>query len=163
MASSLRLVLRQPVSVKRLFLTPTNRCGHLLLSPRAPAVPVPTCPGLRSNLNALRPDHVRYFRLPTLGRPFHGHHGGGGNGNGAQSFSKSGAAFKGATEVKGMQMLKQLVAYVWPKDRPDIKRTVLVALGLLVGAKLLNISVPFFFKHAVDYLNTATGGRFVMH
>lgn len=33
-----------------------------------------------------------------------------------------------------------------------------VALGLLVGAKLLNISVPFFFKYAVDGLNKATGG-----
>jgi hypothetical protein len=28
-----------------------------------------------------------------------------------------------------------------------------------VGAKLLNITVPFFFKHAVDLLNSASGGK----
>ncbi len=35
----------------------------------------------------------------------------------------------------------------------------MIAMGLLVGAKLLNISVPFFFKHAVDYLNKYTGNN----
>lgn len=29
-----------------------------------------------------------------------------------------------------------------------------MALGLLVGAKLLNVSVPFLFKYAIDGLNT---------
>ena len=32
-------------------------------------------------------------------------------------------------------------------------------MGLLVGAKLLGITVPFFFKHAVDLLNSASGGK----
>ncbi len=40
-----------------------------------------------------------------------------------------------------------------------VRRTVVIALGLLVGAKLLNISVPFMFKHAVDSLNGLTGER----
>ena len=30
-------------------------------------------------------------------------------------------------------------------------------MSLLVSAKLLNISVPFLFKHAVDTLNAAHG------
>ncbi len=38
----------------------------------------------------------------------------------------------------------------------------MLALGLLVGAKLLNVSVPFFFKYSVDYLNQATGGTLGM-
>lgn len=32
-----------------------------------------------------------------------------------------------------------------------------VALGLLVGAKLLNVQVPFIFKDGVNYLNEHTG------
>ena len=40
-----------------------------------------------------------------------------------------------------------------------MRRRVLIALGLLVGAKLLNISVPFFFKHAVDALNKGDDGK----
>ena len=31
------------------------------------------------------------------------------------------------------------------------------AVGLLVGAKLLNVQVPFIFKSLVDYLNAHTG------
>ena len=30
-----------------------------------------------------------------------------------------------------------------------------VALGLLAGAKMLNVAVPFTFKYAVDHLNQA--------
>jgi hypothetical protein len=91
-------------------------------------------------------------------RSFHGHMSGGnaGVGNGEQSFGKSGVAFAGAKEMRGTQIMKVMVEYVWPKDK-NIRRTVVMALGLLVGAKLLNISVPFFFKHAVDQLNAVTG------
>lgn len=35
-----------------------------------------------------------------------------------------------------------------------IKKRVVLAMGLLVSAKVLNVSVPFLFKFAVDYLNT---------
>jgi ABC transporter ATM len=42
---------------------------------------------------------------------------------------------------------------------------VLAALGLLVGGKLLNVQVPFFFKDIVDSLNveiTANTGVWVL-
>ena len=55
-------------------------------------------------------------------------------------------------------MIRAMVAYIWPKDDPAVRKRVKIAIGLLVGAKLLNISVPFIFKHAVDYLNAASGG-----
>lgn len=35
-----------------------------------------------------------------------------------------------------------------------IKKRVTLALGLLIGAKVLNVSVPFLFKYAIDGLNT---------
>jgi ATP-binding cassette subfamily B (MDR/TAP) protein 7 len=41
-----------------------------------------------------------------------------------------------------------------------------VALGLLAGAKLLNVAVPFTFKYALDHLNqglppTASGEAYL--
>lgn len=33
----------------------------------------------------------------------------------------------------------------------------MTALGLLVGAKLLNVQVPFIFKDAINYLNEYAG------
>jgi len=46
-----------------------------------------------------------------------------------------------------------MLKHVWPKDRPDLKRRVVAAVVLLVGAKLMNVQVPFLFKYAIDYLN----------
>lgn len=50
-------------------------------------------------------------------------------------------------------MMKALAQYIWPQDNPEIRKRVVIALELLIGAKLLNVSVPFLFKYAVDYLN----------
>ncbi|KAK4299637.1 hypothetical protein Pmani_028096 [Petrolisthes manimaculis] len=60
-------------------------------------------------------------------------------------------------EVTGREMIAALAAYVWPKGKPEVKGRVLTALGLLVGAKLLNVQVPFIFKDAINYLNEQTG------
>lgn len=42
------------------------------------------------------------------------------------------------------------------QDDPEIRKRVKIAVGLLVGAKVLNVFVPFIFKYAVDVLNTHT-------
>jgi len=59
-------------------------------------------------------------------------------------------------EVSGKEMLGILAGYVWPKDNVEVKTRVVGALGLLVGAKVVNTCVPFIFSHAVDSLNTAS-------
>ena len=41
--------------------------------------------------------------------------------------------------------------YILPKGNAEFHRRVAAAMGLLVGAKLLNVQVPFLFKY--------TGGR----
>lgn len=41
------------------------------------------------------------------------------------------------------------------QDDPEIRKRVKIALGLLAGAKVLNVLVPFIFKYAVDTLNTS--------
>lgn len=50
-----------------------------------------------------------------------------------------------------------MLSYVWPKDRPDLRARVAISLGLLAGAKLTNVIVPFMFKYAVDELNQMSG------
>ncbi|XP_021957801.1 ATP-binding cassette sub-family B member 7, mitochondrial [Folsomia candida] len=58
----------------------------------------------------------------------------------------------GAKEVKSSQMLKAMLTHLWPKDEPEMRQRVVVALGLLVGAKVLNVCVPYLFKLGVDNL-----------
>lgn len=55
--------------------------------------------------------------------------------------------------VTGPQMIQAMLQYIWPHDNKAIRDRVTLALSLLVGAKVLNVSVPFIFKYAVDYLN----------
>jgi ATP-binding cassette subfamily B (MDR/TAP) protein 7 len=52
-------------------------------------------------------------------------------------------------------MLAILAGHVWPRDNREVKARVVGAMGLLVGAKLINTSVPFIFSHAIDSLNSA--------
>ncbi|KAJ9476574.1 Iron-sulfur clusters transporter ATM1, mitochondrial [Pseudozyma hubeiensis] len=50
-------------------------------------------------------------------------------------------------------IIKKLIQYVWPKGDFGTKQRVVLALALLIGGKLLNVQVPFFFKTIVDKLN----------
>ncbi|XP_023122375.1 iron-sulfur clusters transporter ABCB7, mitochondrial [Amphiprion ocellaris] len=60
-------------------------------------------------------------------------------------------------EVNSTQILSAMLSYVWPKDRPDLRARVAISLGLLAGAKITNVMVPFMFKYAVDELNQMSG------
>lgn len=52
-------------------------------------------------------------------------------------------------------MVKAMLQYIWPQNDKAIRDRVTVAVGLLISAKLLSVSVPFIFKYSIDYLNTA--------
>eukprot|EP00899_Mesostigma_viride_P017728 jgi/Mesvir1/25957/Mv20949-RA.2 len=60
------------------------------------------------------------------------------------------------TRESSMRIIKKLSMYIWPADSPDIRARVLLSVGLLVGSKVLNVQVPFLFKHAVDALSTGS-------
>ncbi len=45
--------------------------------------------------------------------------------------------------------------FVWPADRPDLQRTVMLSLALMLAAKLVTISMPFTYKWATDALIAA--------
>ncbi|KAL4233603.1 ATP-binding cassette sub- B member 7 [Mactra antiquata] len=71
---------------------------------------------------------------------------------GATSLSRD--TLKGVKEeAKARDIIKAMFTYVWPKENPEIKARVVLALSLLVGSKVINVQVPFIFKYAVDYLN----------
>ncbi|XP_015865940.2 ABC transporter B family member 25, mitochondrial [Ziziphus jujuba] len=79
--------------------------------------------------------------------------------------TKQSAEQSKATTIKGppdqqvadVKILRTLASYLWMKDNLEFRLRVIAALGLLVGAKVLNVQVPFLFKLAVDWLTTATG------
>lgn len=70
---------------------------------------------------------------------------------------------KSATEQRKADwaIMKEMTRYLWPKDDWGTKLRVGLAVSLLVGAKVLNVQVPFYFKSIVDSMNidvAAVGG-----
>ncbi|HET7718221.1 MAG TPA: ABC transporter transmembrane domain-containing protein, partial [Bauldia sp.] len=55
-----------------------------------------------------------------------------------------------------LRALVNLWPYMWPSDRPDLKRRVAVALAILVAAKVITVLVPYTYKWATDALVTPT-------
>ncbi|KAM8752808.1 iron-sulfur clusters transporter ABCB7, mitochondrial isoform 1-T1 [Rhynchonycteris naso] len=64
---------------------------------------------------------------------------------------------EGLKDVDTRKIIKAMLSYVWPKDRPDLRARVAISLGFLGCAKAMNIVVPFMFKYAVDSLNQMSG------
>ena len=57
--------------------------------------------------------------------------------------------------------MKEMSKYLWPKGSWGDKARVVLAISLLVGGKVLNVQVPFYFREIVDSLNidfSTTGG-----
>ncbi|KAJ5374592.1 ABC transporter integral membrane type 1 [Penicillium concentricum] len=50
-------------------------------------------------------------------------------------------------------IMKEMAKYLWPKDDWGTKLRVSSALSLLIGAKILNVEIPFYFKNIVDSMN----------
>lgn len=58
-------------------------------------------------------------------------------------------------------IMKEMARYLWPRDDLGARFRVGTALALLVGSKILNVQVPFYFKNIVDSMNVdfvALGG-----
>ncbi|CAG8464489.1 6356_t:CDS:10, partial [Acaulospora morrowiae] len=56
-------------------------------------------------------------------------------------------------KITDWKIVKNLIGYIWSKDDLSVKLRVVAALSLLVGGKILNVQVPFFFKNIIDSLN----------
>src|SRR6266545_1366241 len=71
------------------------------------------------------------------------------------SHPRSSEALKREVSADGGSLLatmRRLWPYIWPADRADLKFRVLLAMVLLLLAKLATIAVPFTFKWATDAL-----------
>jgi ATP-binding cassette, subfamily B, heavy metal transporter len=54
--------------------------------------------------------------------------------------------------------LTKLWPYMWPSNRPDLKRRVGLALGVLVAAKIVTVFVPYTYKWATDAMTHVVPG-----
>ncbi|XP_063361085.1 iron-sulfur clusters transporter ABCB7, mitochondrial [Cydia amplana] len=75
---------------------------------------------------------------------------------GASVLSREDINLVDAKPVSGADMIRGMLAYIWPQDNPAIRNRVMLSLSLLFGAKIMNVTVPFLFKYAVDEVNAAT-------
>src|SRR6185437_2755673 len=73
--------------------------------------------------------------------------------------SRSGLLARLTPSTETSRVLRALWPYVWPHDRPDLKRTVVWSLLFVVIAKAVTVGVPFTLKWATDALVAATGGH----
>ncbi len=66
------------------------------------------------------------------------------------------------SESSQLDTLKTLLPYFWPADRFDLKVRIIVCFGLLILAKLTNVSVPYILRGAVDALSIDEPGLLVV-
>ncbi len=57
---------------------------------------------------------------------------------------------------RDIQTIRTLLPYLWPEGEPGLRFRVVAAMALLALAKVTNVGVPIFYKHAVDALSSGT-------
>ena len=50
----------------------------------------------------------------------------------------------------GWQTLRRFIPYLWPHDNPALRWRIAGALGLVLGSKAIVLTLPFFYKNAID-------------
>lgn len=96
---------------------------------------------------------------PSATPPGRGGGGGGevtGRGQGSSTANDAlSAVEKSAAEQRKADwaIMKEMSRYLWPKDNFGAKSRVCLAVALLIGGKVLNVQVPFYFKSIVDSMN----------
>jgi ATP-binding cassette subfamily B protein len=73
----------------------------------------------------------------------------------------SAAPRRSTTDAPSLTVIRRLTPYIWPHDRPDLQRTVILSLCIMLVAKLVTITMPFTFKWATNALVAVSGGRVV--
>ncbi|VDN58325.1 unnamed protein product [Dracunculus medinensis] len=56
-------------------------------------------------------------------------------------------------QMTGWQLIRRILRYIWPEENWLIKRRVIIALVLLIAAKILNVIVPFLLKDVINFYN----------
>src|SRR5262245_15303912 len=59
------------------------------------------------------------------------------------------------------RVLRELLPYIWPANRPDLRARVMFALAALIVAKIITLAVPIAYKTVVDVLTGQASGQAV--
>ena len=78
---------------------------------------------------------------------------------GAKNKALAAIAMRLTPSIEHRRVMRALWPYVWPSDRPDLRRTVITSLALVLVAKLVTVSVPFTLKWVTDALVANSGGH----
>ncbi len=52
----------------------------------------------------------------------------------------------------GWRTIRKVAPYLWPADKPWVRRRVVIAMAMLIGSKLIAVYTPVLYKGAVDGL-----------
>ena len=63
-----------------------------------------------------------------------------------------------AARAGHFSVLRELIPYVWPEGRCDLRTRVVLAFIALIAAKLVTVAVPLAYKGAVDWLTGDASG-----
>ncbi|MGH1356986.1 MAG: ABC transporter transmembrane domain-containing protein, partial [Thalassovita sp.] len=66
------------------------------------------------------------------------------------------------TEVDGWRTIRRVAPYLWPDERTDVKVRVVLAMLLLLMAKVITVLTPMIYKEAVDALAGEGGASTLM-
>ena len=53
-------------------------------------------------------------------------------------------------EADGWLTLRRFLPYLWPRDNPSLRGRIIAAMGFVLAAKAVALSLPFAYKYAVD-------------
>jgi len=67
------------------------------------------------------------------------------------------AETEAAERRSGWRTIRKVAPYLWPEDKPWVKRRVVIAMIMLALAKVIAVFTPFLYREAVDSL-AGTGG-----
>ncbi|MFL5334103.1 MAG: ABCB family ABC transporter ATP-binding protein/permease [Geminicoccaceae bacterium] len=59
----------------------------------------------------------------------------------------------GQRDIGWRELARLIGPHLWPRDSLELRVRVVLALGLLIAARLVNITVPFFLKAVVDQVS----------
>ncbi|HQV02216.1 MULTISPECIES: ABC transporter ATP-binding protein/permease [unclassified Novosphingobium] len=65
-----------------------------------------------------------------------------------------------AARHDGWGSLRRFLPYLWPKDRPALKRKIVLAVLLVLLSKAITLALPYAYKRAVDAMGTSGSAAF---
>ena len=78
------------------------------------------------------------------------------SGPGAAGAASAPSLTYAAPSASGWQTISRVLPYLWPADKPWVRRRVVIAIFLLVMAKVVSVLTPWLYKAAVDSLTGET-------